>query len=119
MKPIRFHNEKSFFYSVFGRMDAPSPEQAPPASAPTPPGLAASGVGASAVALEGALAPSSSDSLVSNSNGLGVGIDAAAAAASSQRDELSFDETAACVGLGLSPWTCFKKELPDSQIATR
>lgn len=38
---------------------------------------------------------------------------------SSSNSALTFDAQAACVGLGGNAWTCFKKELPDSQIATR
>jgi len=96
-------------------MDAPSPE--PPAAgaalaaAPAPAGILADAVAAvanaaAAVAGDPPLASASNSSSSSNSVG-------------DQQQSLEFDSTAACVGLGGSAWTCFKKELPDSQIATR
>ena len=96
-------------------MDAPSPE--PPAAgaalaaAPAPAGILADAVAAvanaaAAVAGDPPLASASNSSSSSTSVG-------------DQQQSLEFDSTAACVGLGGSAWTCFKKELPDSQIATR
>lgn len=109
------HQKKKGFNFFCCTMDAPSPE--PPAAgaalaaAPAPAGILADAVAAvanaaAAVAGDPPLASASNSSSSSTSVG-------------DQQQSLEFDSTAACVGLGGSAWTCFKKELPDSQIATR
>ena len=89
-------------------MDAPSPEPpaAPAAAAPAPAGIIADAV----AAVADAAAAVAGDPLASGSS---------SNSSDGAQDSLEFDSTAACVGLGGSAWTCFKKELPDSQIATR
>ena len=90
-------------------MDAPSPEPPPAATAaaPAPAGIVTEAVAAVTDAAASAAAAAADPLLAPRSN-------------STNFDEsLEFDSTAACVGLGGSAWTCFKKELPDSQIATR
>lgn len=89
---------------------APSPEPQPAASAPAP----AAFLGGDARAVAGGDAQAGSNSSGSNPDG-GSG----SVGAPTNLDKLEFDSAAACVGLGGSAWTCFKKELPDSQIATR
>ena len=114
-RQVRFTPKKKGFNFFCCTMDAPSPE--PPAAgaalaaAPAPAGILADAVAAvanaaAAVAGDPPLASASNSSSSSTSVG-------------DQQQSLEFDSTAACVGLGGSAWTCFKKELPDSQIATR
>ena len=114
-RQVHFHTKKKGFNFFCCAMDAPSPE--PPAAgaalaaAPAPAGILADAVAAvanaaAAVAGDPPLASASNSSSSSTSVG-------------DQQQSLEFDSTAACVGLGGSAWTCFKKELPDSQIATR
>lgn len=90
-------------------MDAPSPEPQPAASAPAPAGFLEDAAAAGGKALAG-----SNSSSFNHDGGGNI-----SAAVQTNFDKLEFDSTAACVGLGGSAWTCFKKELPDSQIATR
>ena len=114
-RQVRFTPKKKGFNFFCCTMDAPSPE--PPAAgaalaaAPAPAEILADAVAAvanaaAAVAGDPPLASASNSSSSSTSVG-------------DQQQSLEFDSTAACVGLGGSAWTCFKKELPDSQIATR